>query len=294
MLDRPRRTALYMPASNARALSKAETLKADSFIFDLEDAVAAEAKDLARTQAVEAVNSGNYGMRELTIRINGLDTKYVHEDIAAVATSNADAILVPKITSAADVQEVRAMLAKHDRVDMPLWAMIETPLAVINVAEIAKEIGAGGALVMGTNDLEKDLHVRSTLDRHGVLTAMSLTVIAGRAYGLGLLDGVYGDIHDSDGLSQQCKQGRDFGFDGKTLIHPSQIETANNAYGPSAAEIAEAEATVQAFDKAREEGANVATLNGRMVEELHAAQAARLLAFARAIAALEQGFKLTP
>ena len=279
--DRPRRSALYMPAANARAIEKARELPCDVVILDLEDAVAPEAKALARDQAVAAVRQGGFGRREVVIRVNGLDTPWGTEDLAAAIDAAPDAILVPKVSSGHDVRAYGAVEAGG----VALWAMIETCAALFTLDEIARA-GAGlSALVVGTNDLAKEMRCRLSVERAALAGPLSLIVAAGRAHGLVVLDGVFNDISDEGGLARQCGQGLEFGFDGKTLIHPSQVGPANAAFSPTPDEVAWSRAVVAAFDSPENTVKGVIKVDGRMVERLHLAQARRVLAVAQAIAA---------
>lgn len=279
--DRPRRSALYMPAANVRAIEKARELPCDVVILDLEDAVAPEAKALARDQAVAAVRQGGFGRREVVIRVNGLDTPWGTEDLAAAIDAAPDAILVPKVSSGHDVRAYGAVEAGG----VALWAMIETCAALFTLDEIARA-GAGlSALVVGTNDLAKEMRCRLSVERAALAGPLSLIVAAGRAHGLVVLDGVFNDISDEGGLARQCGQGLEFGFDGKTLIHPSQVGPANAAFSPTPDEVAWSRAVVAAFDSPENTVKGVIKVDGRMVERLHLAQARRVLAVAEAIAA---------
>jgi citrate lyase subunit beta/citryl-CoA lyase len=282
---RPRRSVLYMPGANARALDKARTLPADGLILDLEDAVAPDAKELARQQVVAAVRQGGYGTRELVVRINALATPWGRADIAEVAGCGADAVLVPKVESADDVRAIVAALDEAGApAALPIWAMVETPRAFLRMEAIAGAHPRLTALVVGTSDLVKDLHARHSKERAETATARSLAVLAARANGLAALDGVHLDLDDEDGLAAACAQGRDLGFDGKTLIHPKQIAAANAAFGPSEVELAAAREIVSAWNAARAAGQGVVVVNGRLVENLHVQEAQRLLAIAGAIA----------
>jgi len=283
---KPRRSVLYMPGSNARALEKARTLPADALILDLEDAVAPDAKDIARKQVVEAASAKVFGYREIAIRINGLGTPWGKDDLKAVAASGADAMLVPKVESA---DEAAALSAALDEAGAPaslkLWIMFETPRAVLNAATIG---GAGGRLsllVAGTNDLVKEFHGLHTPGREGLLPILTLLLAAARANGLAALDGVYNDIQNADGFAAACAQGRALGFDGKTLIHPSQVEPCNTAFSPGEAEVADARKILAAFDLPENRAKGAISLDGRMVERLHADIAARIVAMSDAIAA---------
>jgi len=288
---RPRRSVLYMPGSNARALEKARTLEADALILDLEDAVAPEEKDLARRQVVEAVKAGGYGERELIIRINALSTPWGADDFEAAAKVAPHAILVPKVSTAEDIFEAgRRMAQLHAAGFVRIWAMMETPLAMLNVKEIAAaSTGQYGqrfvAMVMGTNDLAKDTRARHVPGRLPMISWLSACVTAARAYDLDIIDGVYNDISDAEGFKAECLQGRDLGMDGKTLIHPSQVAPCNTAFAPSADEIAWARTVIAAFDQPENEGKGAIKVDGRMVERLHAEMARRTVAIAEAIAA---------
>src|SRR5687767_4886602 len=284
----PRRSALFMPASNARALDKARTLPADVLIFDLEDAVAPDAKPAARTMAVAAASAGGYGRREVVVRVNGLDTPWGRDDLMAAARSGAAAVLLPKVESAAAVVEALDALAARGAAEaMALWCMVETPRGVLAAADIAAATRRVRALVMGTSDLSKELGARPTRDRQSLATSLGLVVLAARAHGLVALDGVHLDLEDEDGFIAACRQARDMGFDGKTLIHPKQLAGANAAFGPSAEEIAGARRVIDVHDAATAAGKSVAVLDGRLIENLHAAEAHRVVALAEAIEALE-------
>lgn len=284
---RPRRSVLFMPASNARALEKARTLAADTLVLDLEDAVAPDAKDVARRQAAEAIAAGAFGRREVAVRINGTDTDWWADDLRAVVSAGPDAILIPKVEDAGSVCLVAdRMLRRGAPRSMALWAMLETPRAFLNADPIAASHPRLACLVVGTNDLSKGLQARQTVTREPVVTALGLAMLAARAHGHAILDGVYGAIDDANGLRAQCEQARDMGFDGKTLIHPSQIDTANTVFAPSRADVEDAGALIAAYDAAAEEGAGVATFRGRMIEALHVDDARRLIALSEAIAAL--------
>ncbi|WP_309644211.1 CoA ester lyase [Phenylobacterium sp.] len=280
-LARPRRSALYMPAANQRAIEKARDLACDVVILDLEDAVAPEAKDLARTQAVEAVRAGGFGRREVVIRVNGLDTPWGHADLEAAAAVKPDAILAPKVSSPADVAAYGEALSG----DTALWVMIETCAAIFALPAIAAAGGRLAALVVGTNDLAKEMRCRLDVARAPLNAALSLTVAAARAERLVVLDGVFNGIEDDAGLAAQCDQGAAFGFDGKTLIHPRQIEAANRAFGPAADEVVWSRTVVAAFDLPENAPKGVIRVEGRMVERLHLDEARRLIAVADAIAA---------
>ncbi|MBL6651835.1 MAG: CoA ester lyase [Reyranella sp.] len=285
---RPRRSVLYMPGANTRALEKARTLPADALIFDLEDAVAPEAKEAARTNVVLAAESKAYGKREIAIRCNGLGTEWFEGDIAAIAQSGADAVLVPKVESAAQVTHVVSLLDTAGAPpEMAVWAMMETPKGILRAEEIAGAHPRLTLFVMGTNDLVKDMRARHTPMRLPMVTALGIGMLAARAYGLTILDGVYNDIQDADGFRAVCQQGLEMGFDGKTLIHPSQIAPCNEVFAPSAAELEMAGKIVAAFKQAQAEGKGVVTVDGRMIENLHVEQAERALALASAIKDLQ-------
>jgi citrate lyase subunit beta/citryl-CoA lyase len=291
MSIRPRRSVLYMPGSNARALEKAKSLPADGLIIDLEDAVAPEAKEAARGQVCAAVKAGGYGGRELVIRINGLETPWGQADLQAAAAAGPDAVLVPKVSSAADIARATEGLAKAGApAGTRLWAMVETPLAILNVAEIAAAAKAPGArlacFVMGTNDLVKETRAELSDGRLGALYWLSAAVTAARAYGLDVLDGVYNNFKDAEGFRSECRQGRLLGFDGKTLIHPDQIAVANEIFAPAPEEVAFARKIIAAFEAPEHKGKGVITVDGRMVEIMHAEMARRTVAIAEAIEAM--------
>jgi citrate lyase subunit beta/citryl-CoA lyase len=269
-----------MPASNARALDKGRSLPADCIIMDLEDAVAPAMKIDARRQAIEAVQADGYGVREVAIRINAADTEWFEDDLAAVIASDAHAVVLPKVEDAETVQHVADRLPEG----MALWAMIETPRGVANVEAIALSHSRLQVLVMGTSDLAKELRIPHRADRLGFLYSLSRCVGAARIAGLDVIDGVHLDIADKEGFSAICEQGRALGFDGKSLIHPDQIEVANRIFAPDTVEIEQAQKIVQAWDEAEAAGKGVAVLNGKLVENLHAAEAERILLLAQAIA----------
>lgn len=281
--QRPRRSVLYMPGANERALEKAKTLETDALILDLEDAVAPDAKSQARERVCAAATSGDYGDREITIRINGLGTQWHDADLAAAVAAKPAAIVVPKVNSADEVRRLDAAItAAGGDETIALWAMIETPEAVAKVADIARASDRLQVLVMGTNDLVAELHAAHVPGRTPILTALSLCVMAARDAGKQLLDGVYNDVKNPEGFAAECLQGRQFGFDGKTLIHPSQLEPANRLFAPSPAEVEHANAVIAAFDEATAAGKGVATVNGKLIENLHVADAHRILALATA------------
>jgi citrate lyase subunit beta/citryl-CoA lyase len=284
---RPRRSALYLPGNKPRALEKGKSLPADMLIFDLEDAVGPEAKADSRATVCGAISPGSYGSREVVVRINGLDTEWHHQDLAAVAGSAAHGVLVPKIESR---EQVRALAATLDKLGAPesmqLWVMIETPRSFLRAEEIASASDRLAALVVGTNDLVNDLHALHVPGRAPVMPALSLAVLGARAAGKVILDGVFNDITDGEGFRAEARQGREMGFDGKTLIHPSQIGPANDLFGPSQQEVADAREVVAAYQEARAAGTSVITVDGRMIESLHVRNAERILALADLIAEL--------
>jgi len=285
---RPRRSVLYMPGSNARALEKGKSLPADALILDLEDAVAPDAKESARAQVAEAVQQGGYGHREILIRVNGPDSQWGNDDIQAVAKSGADAILLPKVESAAPVQRIDAWLTDLGAPSsLALWCMVETPMGVLKAEEIAGASPRLAGFVMGTSDLAKDLHAAHTPMRLPMLTALGIALLAGRAHGLTLIDGVHLDLNDDDGFAASCRQGVELGFDGKSLIHPKQVAAANTAFAPSAAEVEFSRRIIAAHAEAAAEGKGVVVVDGRLVENLHVEAAQRLVALADAIAAVE-------
>jgi citrate lyase subunit beta / citryl-CoA lyase len=294
MTIRPRRSVLYMPGSNARALEKARELPADGLILDLEDAVAPEAKVQARDAIAKALQNGGFGDREVLVRINGLDTRWWVEDLAVIAAAKPDAVLVPKISNPGQLQDLAARIVDmgtdpHIRV----WAMMETPLAMLNVGEIAasaldSETRLAG-FVMGTNDLAKDTRARLVPGRAPMLPWLMSCVAAARAYGLDILDGVYNELGNAEGFAEECRQARDLGFDGKTLIHPKQIEPCNEAFSPTEDEVKAARKMIEAFDQPENENKGVIQIDGRMVERLHAEMARRTVAIADAIAKQQTG-----
>ena len=285
---RPRRSVLYMPGSNARAQEKAKTLPADAIILDLEDAVAPDAKAAAREIVCNSVQQGGYGGRELIIRVNGLDTPWGAEDIRAAVSVQPDAILVPKVESAEMVHKVESLMEANGALaTTAIWCMIETPRGVLRVADIAAASNRLGALIMGTSDLVKDVHARHTPMRLPMLTSLSLCILAARAEGLAILDGVYLDLQDTEGFRNACVQGLELGFDGKTLIHPSQVEPTNEVYAPDAAEVDLSYRIIEAFAAAEKEGKGVVVVDGKLVENLHVENAKRLVALAEAIKLLQ-------
>ena len=284
MSPRLRRSVLYMPGSNARALEKARHLAADGLILDLEDAVAPAAKELAREQVRAALARGGYGPRELVVRVNGLNTPWGAEDVRALARAGADAMLFPKIEAADQILEaVEAMDSAGAPVGMPLWFMAETPGCVLGIEAVAAASPRLKVMVMGTSDLAKELRIRPSSDRVGLATSLGLCVLAARTHGLDILDGVHPHLADSAGFELACEQGRDMGFDGKTLIHPSQIEAANRAFGPGPDELDRARRVVDAWNRVAQQERGIVVVDGRMIEQLNVAEARRTLALAEAI-----------
>lgn len=289
MTIRPRRSVLYMPGSNLRALEKAGKLPVDGIILDLEDAVAPEAKATARKQVVEAVKAGGFGKREVFIRINGIDTEWFSQDIEAAVHAAPDAILVPKIATPRQLDLIgQRLLNLRAENRIRVWAMIETPLAIINAPALAAQARVTnarlGGFVMGTNDLAKETGARMVPGRAPMLPWLTTCVLAARAYGLGILDGVYNHLADADGFARECAEARNLGFDGKTLIHPNQIEPCNAAFSPAPEEVAEARKIIATFALPENQGKGVVQIDGRMVERLHAEMAQRTVAVADAIA----------
>jgi citrate lyase subunit beta/citryl-CoA lyase len=284
---RPRRSILYMPGANERALQKATTLAADGLILDLEDAVAPDAKTEARDRVCAAAASGDYGHREVVIRANGLDTSWYADDVAAIAAAGPDVLLVPKVGSGDDVRAIEAALERGGAPDhTTIWAMLETPSAVLYADAIAAASERLTGLVLGTNDLVKELQAEFVPGRAPLLPHLARCVLAARYAGKVILDGVFNDLDDADGFAAECRQGRELGFDGKTLIHPKQLDPCNQAFAPSDQQVAEAREVIEAFEAAQAEGRGVVTVGGRMIENLHVDQARRAVAQADAIAAL--------
>ena len=282
---RPRRSVLYMPGSNTRALEKGRTLPADALILDLEDAVAPDAKQTARQNILAAISEGGYAHRELAIRVNGLATPWGYDDMVAAATLGADALLLPKVESADQLRQAEAVLEAANAPEaMQIWAMMETPLGMLHAEEIAASSPRLSCLVMGTSDLAKDLQAAHTPERLPMLTSLGLCLLAARAYGLDILDGVHLDLSDDQGLIDSCRQGAELGFTGKTLIHPKTIAAANEAFAPSEAEVAQAEKIIAAHGEAAKQGKGVVVVDGRLIENLHVENAKRMTALAEAIA----------
>jgi citrate lyase subunit beta / citryl-CoA lyase len=284
---RPRRSVLYMPGANERALEKAKGLAADSLILDLEDAVAPDAKAEARDRVCAAAGSGEYGQKEIAIRANGLDTEWHAADVTAIARSGAAAIVVPKVNSVEDVAAVESALeAAGAPASLTIWGMLETPVAMLHAEQIAAASDRLTVLVMGTNDLAKELHAAHVPGRQPLQFGLSQCLLAARLAGKVILDGVYNDIKNEEGFEAECRQGAEMGFDGKTLIHPSQLDAANRLFAPSADEVEQAREIIAAFEDATAAGKGVVTVNGRMIENLHVDNARRTLAQAEAISAL--------
>jgi citrate lyase subunit beta/citryl-CoA lyase len=288
MTIRPRRSVLYMPGSNARAIEKAKTLPADGVILDLEDAVAPDAKIVARKQVAEAVKAGGFGTREVLIRVNGIDTEWHAEDLRAAAHAAPDGVVVPKVSSFEQLELIgRRLLDMSTDLKTRVWAMIETPIAIFNVKEIAAAAGDSeirlAGLILGTNDLAKETGAKFVAGRAPMVPWLTTCILAARAYGVVILDGVYNDLSNADGFLRECEQGRDFGFDGKTLIHPSQVEPCNQVFSPGAADVAQARKIIAAFDQPENKGKGVVSLDGRMVERMHADIARKVVAIADAI-----------
>jgi citrate lyase subunit beta/citryl-CoA lyase len=285
---RPRRSVLYMPGSNARALEKARTLPADGLILDLEDAVAPDAKAMARDQIASAVKAGGYGLREIVIRANGLDTPWGASDLAMAARAGAHAVLIPKVESAAMIAQVEQALGQAGAPsDLAIWCMMETPRGMLHAEEIAASSPRLACFVMGTSDLAKDLHAAHTRERLPMLTSLGLCLLAARAYGLAILDGVHLDLADDEGFAFSCRQGKELGFDGKTLIHPKTIAKANEVFAPSPDEVDWSRRIIEAHAEASKAGKGVVLVDGKLIENLHVESARRQVALAEAIKALE-------
>jgi len=290
MIIRPRRSVLYMPGSNARAIDKARTLPVDGVILDLEDAVAPEAKEQARAQVADAVKAGGFGPREVFIRVNGIDTPWHADDLAAAAHAGPDAILVPKIFAVEQLERVgRRLLDMHTNHKTRIWAMIETPAAIFNINALAAEAHDSetrlAGFVLGTNDLAKETRARLMPGRAPMVSWLATCLLAAHGHGIDILDGVYNDLSDATGFEAECAQARDMGFDGKTLIHPNQVAACNSVFSPSEDEVAQARAIIAVFDLPENKNKGVVRIDGRMVERMHADTARRTVAIATAIAA---------
>ncbi len=284
---RPRRSVLYMPGSNARALEKAKSIPADALILDLEDAVAPDAKELARGQVCKAVAEGGYGKREIVIRVNGLDTPWGLDDLVNAAAVKPDAVLVPKVSDPGMLHKVEGILDSQNARDTDIWAMMETPLGILHAEEIAAATPRLAVFVMGTNDIAKEMRSAHTPMRLPMMTSLGLCLLAGRAHGVSVIDGVHNDIKDEQGFAAICEQGVELGMDGKTLIHPSQVGPCNEIFSPSEDEVALARAIIAEFAKPENAGKGVVTVEGKMTELLHAEIAKRTVAIADAIKELE-------
>ncbi len=283
---RPRRSVLYMPAANERALEKAKDIQADALIFDLEDAVAPDSKEIAREQACAAASSSEYGNRELTIRCNGLDTPWGKDDLLAAAAAGPAAVVIPKVDGSSYLDEISELLDQGGAPSSTqIWAMVETPIGILNVEEIARHERMS-VMVMGTNDMAKELRASITADRQALLPYLAMCLLSARAAGVGILDGVYNDIKDESGFEDVCVQGAEMGFDGKTLIHPNQVAPTNEIFSPSLGELDFHRRVIEEFEAAEKDGRGVLTVDGRMIENLHVDEARRALAVAEAIAAL--------
>jgi citrate lyase subunit beta/citryl-CoA lyase len=290
MAIRPRRSVLYMPASNQRALEKARGLAADTLILDLEDSVAPEAKTLARQQVVDAIAEGGYGQRELVVRVNGLDTEWGEEDLKVIAHSGADAICLSKLESAAEIEEAIRILDRADApADLGLWLMAETAHGILNINELATATARTTVIMMGTSDLAKELRLRHSADRLGMIHALSQCVMAARANNLDIIDGVFIDLNDEAGFRDHCDQGAALGFDGKSVIHPKQLAIANEVFSPSDAELERAGTVFSAWQEAEAQGQGVVLVDGKLVERLHVEEALRHHQIAQCIAELENG-----
>ena len=283
---RPRRSVLYMPAANERALEKAKDIQADALIFDLEDAVAPDSKEVAREQACAAAASSEYGNRELTIRCNGLDTPWGKDDLLAAAAAGPAAVVIPKVDGSSYLDEISELLNQGGAPSSTLiWAMVETPIGILHVEEIARHERMS-VMVMGTNDMAKELRASITADRQALLPYLAMCLLSARAAGVAILDGVYNDIKDESGFKDVCVQGAEMGFDGKTLIHPNQVAPTNEIFSPSLDELDFHRRIIEEFEAAEKDGRGVLTVDGKMIENLHVDEARRALAVADAIAAL--------
>ena len=283
---RPRRSVLYMPAANERALEKAKDIQADALIFDLEDAVAPDSKEVAREQACAAAASSEYGNRELTIRCNGLDTPWGKDDVLAAAAAGPAAVVIPKVDGSSYLDEISELLNQGGAPSSTqIWAMVETPIGILHVEEIARHERMS-VMVMGTNDMAKELRASITADRQALLPYLAMCLLSARAAGVAILDGVYNDIKDESGFKDVCVQGAEMGFDGKTLIHPNQVAPTNEIFSPSLDELDFHRRIIEEFEAAEKDGRGVLTVDGKMIENLHVDEARRALAVADAIAAL--------
>ena len=283
---RPRRSVLYMPAANERALEKAKDIQADALIFDLEDAVAPDSKEVAREQACAAAASSEYGNRELTIRCNGLDTPWGKDDVLAAAAAGPAAVVIPKVDGSSYLDEISELLNQGGAPSSTqIWAMVETPIGILHVEEIARHERMS-VMVMGTNDMAKELRASITADRRALLPYLAMCLLSARAAGVAILDGVYNDIKDQSGFKDVCVQGAEMGFDGKTLIHPNQVAPTNEIFSPSLDELDFHRRIIEEFEAAEKDGRGVLTVDGKMIENLHVDEARRALAVADAIAAL--------
>lgn len=283
---RPRRSVLYMPAANERALEKAKDIQADALIFDLEDAVAPDSKEIAREQACAAAASSEYGNRELTIRCNGLDTPWGKDDLLAAAAAGPAAVVIPKVDGSSYLDEISELLNQGGAPSSTqIWAMVETPIGILHVEEIARHERMS-VMVLGTNDMAKELRASITADRQALLPYLAMCLLSARAAGVAILDGVHNDIKDESGFKDVCVQGAEMGFDGKTLIHPNQVAPTNEIFSPSLDELDFYRRIIEEFEAAEKEGRGVLTVDGKMIENLHVDEARRALAVADAIAAL--------
>lgn len=286
--NRPMRSLLYIPGSKTRALEKAQTLATDGIIFDLEDAVAVDMKDAARTYVAKFLREADYGNRSLMVRVNGFETEWAMDDLAEIMEAGPEAILLPKVNSGAEVKKLEAILDAHPKcTNTAIWAMMETPLSILNAQDIASSSKRMKGMVLGSNDLIKDLFAKHTPDREALIASIGLCLLAARAYGLVCIDGVHNAFLDQDGLRISCLQGRNLGFDGKSLIHPDQLTVANDVYRPSKDELDLAKRQMAAFKQAEANGKGIAVLDGQIVENLHIVSARALLAKADAIEASE-------
>ncbi len=285
---RPRRSYLYMPGSNSRALEKARILGADGLIMDLEDSVTPDAKTLAREQITQALDEGGYGQREVLVRTNGLNGPWGADDLAAAAAMKCDGVVLPKVESRQIVLDAISYLDEAGaRTDLPIWCMMETPLGILHAEDIAFAHDRLGGFILGTSDLAKDLGAQHTLDRIPFMASLELCILAGRAAGLAVLDGVHLDLEDVAGFRQSCVQGRQLGMDGKTLIHPKTIDTANEVFAPADEEVAWSKRVIDAHAEAEKAGKGVLLIDGKLIENLHVEQAKRLVTMADAIAAMD-------